>query len=85
MTDVGGTSDAVAFVGEWDGPVVATAVHAGHDLRPELAEAMVLDEAERFREEVPYSVRLAAVVPDRVITTRSRFEDALNRTRRVAI
>ena len=48
MTDVGGTSDAVAFVGEWDGPVVATSVHAGHDLRPELAEAMVLDEAERL-------------------------------------
>ena len=85
MTDVGGTSDAVAFVGEWDGPVVATSVHAGHELRPELAEAMVLDEAERFREEDPFTDRLAAVVPDRVVTTRSRFEADLNRPRREAI
>ncbi|HEU4335868.1 MAG TPA: hypothetical protein VFR45_01015, partial [Nocardioides sp.] len=66
MTDLGGTSDAVAFVGEWDGPVVATSVHAGHELRPEIAEAMVLDRAERFREEDPFTDRLAAVVPDHV-------------------
>lgn len=85
MTDVGGTSDAVAFVGEWDGPVVATSVHAGHQLRPEIAEAMVLDEAERFREEDPYTDRLAAVVPDRVVTNRSRFEADLNRPRREAV
>ena len=85
MTDVGGTSDAVAFVGEWNGPVVATSVHAGHELRPEIAEAMVLDEAERFREEDPFTDRLAAVVPDHVVTRRSRFEADLNRPRREAI
>ena len=85
MTDLGGTSDAVAFVGEWDGPIVATAVHAGHELRPDLAEAMVLDEAARFREEDPFTDRLAAVVPDHVVTRRSRFEADLNRPRREAI
>lgn len=85
MADLGGTSDAVAFVGEWDGPVVATSVHAGHGLRPEIAEAMVLDEAERFREEDPFTDRLAAVVPDRVVTSRSRFEADLNRPRREAV
>jgi N-formylglutamate deformylase len=85
MTDVGGTSDAVAFEGEWTGPIVATSVHAGHGLRPEIAEAMVLDEAERFREEDPFTDRIAAVVPDRVITSRSRFEADLNRPRREAV
>lgn len=85
MTDEGGTSDAVAFEGEWQGPIVATSVHAGHGLRPELAEAMVLDEAERFREEDPFTDRIAAVVPDRVITSRSRFEADLNRPRREAV
>jgi N-formylglutamate deformylase len=85
MTDLGGTSDAVAFVGDWRGQVVATAVHAGHDLRPEIADAMVLDEAERFREEDPYTDRIAAVVPDRVITSRSRFEADLNRPRHKAV
>ena len=85
MTDVGGTSDAVAFAGDWDGPVVATSVHAGHELRPEIAEAMVLGESERLREEDPWTDRIAAVVPDRVITSRSRFEADLNRPRREAV
>ncbi|KRE95797.1 N-formylglutamate amidohydrolase [Nocardioides sp. Soil774] len=85
MTDLGGTSDAVAFAGEWDGPVVATSVHAGHELRPEIAEAMVLEESERFREEDPWTDRIASVVPDRVITARSRFEADLNRPRREAV
>ena len=85
MTDMGGTSDAVAFAGDWEGPVVAASVHAGHELRPEVAEAMVLDEAERFREEDPWTDRIAAVVPDRVITARSRFEADLNRPRREAV
>ena len=85
MTDWGGTSDAVAFVGDWQGPVVATSVHAGHGLRPEIAEAMVLDEAERFREEDPFTDRIASVVADRVITSRSRFEADLNRPRREAV
>ena len=85
MAEVRGTSDAIAFEGDWRGPIVATSVHAGHELRPEIADAMVLDEAERFREEDPYTDRLAAVVPDRVITSRSRFEADLNRPRREAI
>ena len=85
MTDLGGTSDVVAFEGEWLGPVVATSVHAGHGLRPEVAEAMVLDEATRLREEDPFTDRIAAVVPDRAVTTRSRFEADLNRPRREAV
>ena len=85
MTDVGTTAEAVAFEGDWQGPIVATSVHAGHGLRPEIAEAMVLDEAERLREEDPFTDRLAAVVPDRVVTSRSRFEADLNRPRREAI
>src|SRR5688572_20804246 len=34
------------------GPIVATAIHDGHALRPDCAAAMVLDEAPRLREEV---------------------------------
>ena len=85
MTDLGGASDVVTFEGDWRGPVVATSVHAGHGLRPEIAEAMVLDEATRLREEDPFTDRIAAVVPDRAITYRSRFEADLNRPRREAV
>jgi N-formylglutamate deformylase len=85
MRDVAGTPDAVAFEGDWQGSVVATSVHAGHGLRDEIADAMVLGEAERHREEDPFTDRIAAVVPDRVLTTRSRFEADLNRPRGEAI
>jgi N-formylglutamate deformylase len=46
---------------------------------------MVLGESERLREEDPFTDRIASVVPDRVITSRSRFEADLNRPRREAI
>lgn len=36
--------------GDWSGQLVATAIHDGHGLRPEVAAAMVLDEATRLRE-----------------------------------
>lgn len=77
--------EIVQFLGDWTGQVVATSVHAGHEVRPDLAELMVLDEAERLREEDPHTDRIADVVPDRVVTHRSRFECDLNRPRREAI
>jgi hypothetical protein len=85
MTDVGGTSDAVAFVGEWDGPVVGAAVHARPHQPRRQAQAVVVGGARGLPEEDPFTDRLAAVVPDRVVTTRSRFEADLNRPRREAV
>lgn len=72
---------AFAVVGAWDGPIVATAIHAGHELRQEVADAMMLDEAVRLREEDPFTDRIGALVPDRVEVRRSRFEVDLNRDR----
>lgn len=77
--------DVVEFVGPWDGPVVATSVHAGHGVRAELATEMVLDEETRLREEDPHTDRIAAVVPSRMLTHRSRFEVDLNRPREEAV
>lgn len=71
--------------GVWDGPVIATAIHTGHDLRPEVAEAMVLDEDVRFREEDPFTDLIGARVPARVVVHRSRFEVDLNRGRDEAV
>jgi N-formylglutamate amidohydrolase len=59
-------------------PVVTTAIHAGHDLRPEVADLVMVDEATRLREEDPFTDRLA-VVGTRVVVHRSRFEVDLNR------
>ena len=73
------------FVGDWSGQLVATSIHAGHDLRPEIADLMVLDEAERLREEDPFTDTIASLAPARVLVHRSRFETDLNRVRDIAV
>jgi len=66
-------------------PVLATAIHAGHSLRPEIAERIALPDEIRYREEDPYTDLLTEVVPFRVVVDRSRFEIDFNRPRREAI
>lgn len=67
------------------GPVVATAIHAGHSLRPEVAARLALDETVRLREEDPYTDRLTDAVPLALVVDRSRFEVDLNRPRDQAV
>jgi N-formylglutamate deformylase len=74
-----GVPPAVTFQGEWDGQLVATAIHNGHDLRPEVAAELVLDEVTRLREEDPHTDTIGALTPARVVVHRSRFEVDLNR------
>jgi len=64
---------------EGPGPVVATAIHDGHDLRPEVAAAMRLSEPDRLREEDPFTGQAVTGVPTHIIAHRSRFEFDLNR------
>lgn len=66
-------------------PLVATAIHDGHALRPEVARRMGLSEAERLREEDPYTGVFAKTAPTWVLGTRSRFEVDLNRPRDEAV
>jgi N-formylglutamate deformylase len=60
-------------------PMVATAIHAGHELRPSIACRSALDDATRLREEDPFTDRLTAVGGSTVVAHRSRFEVDLNR------
>ncbi|MGV8846813.1 N-formylglutamate amidohydrolase [Tessaracoccus sp.] len=73
------------FVGDWSGQLVATSIHAGHDLRPEIANLMILDEDERLREEDPFTDLIGSMAPARVLVHRSRFEADLNRIRDKAV
>jgi len=68
-----------------DGPVIATALHDGHALREEVAASMALSEADRLREEDPYTGSWTSVATTRVIPRRSRFEVDLNRPRERAV
>jgi hypothetical protein len=68
-----------------EGPIVATAIHDGHDVRDEVASHFTLDEASRLREEDPFTGRWTTIAPTRVVGTRSRFEVDLNRPRDSAV
>jgi N-formylglutamate amidohydrolase len=74
-----------AVRGEPRGPVVATAIHAGHDLRDEVEHRILLSDQERLREEDPYTDRLIERTGVQVVVDRSRFEVDLNRQRDEAV
>jgi hypothetical protein len=67
------------------GPVVATAIHDGHDLRPEVAARMALSDPDRLREEDPFTGEAVRSVPTHIIVHRSRFEFDLNRDSQNAV
>ena len=68
-----------------EGPLMATAIHAGHDIRGELLPLIALDEAERAHEEDPYTDYWVKIIPTWLVPTRSRFEVDLNRPREEAV
>ena len=78
-------SDELFVVEEGEGPIVATAIHDGHRVRPEVAARLALDDAARLREEDPFTGRLTPIAPTRLVALRSRFEVDLNRPREAAV
>ena len=66
-------------------PLIGTAIHNGHAVRPELASLMALDETGRLREEDPFTEFTIRDVPNRIVFHRSRFEIDLNRDRAGAV
>ena len=66
---------------EADSPVVAVAVHGGHDLREEIAARMAVSEQDRLREEDRGTAEWATGFPSHLVAARSRFEFDLNRPR----
>ncbi len=79
------TMDFATFEGVPELPLVATAIHHGHDVRPEVGELLAIDAATRLREEDPRTGALTTVAPARVVVHRSRFEVDLNRPRDRAV
>ena len=67
------------------GPLLSTAIHAGHALRGEVAELLTLPEDERLREEDSYTDAFLPTTGSRILVHRSRFEVDLNRPRDGAV
>jgi N-formylglutamate amidohydrolase len=83
--DGSGGRPPFSFRGQLRGPIVATAIHAGHDLRDEVERRILLSDTERLREEDPYTDRLIEPAGLQVVVDRSRFEVDLNRQRDGAV
>ena len=72
-------------ISEPKGPILATAIHHGHEVRPDLANALALGDQARLREEDPYTGEWTHVGDTRLVVQRSRFEMDLNRPRDRAV
>lgn len=68
-----------------DDPIIATAIHDGAGLRPEVTDLIALPRAERLREEDPFTGQAILDVPTHIIPHRSRFEIDLNRAEADAV
>lgn len=66
-------------------PLVATAIHDGHEVRREVAKLLALGDDDRRREEDPYTGLLTDIAETRWIALRSRFEVDFNRPRDKAV
>ena len=72
------------YIHEGQFPLVASAIHTGHEIRKEIADHLDLSEADRLREEDPFTSGLTTVAQNRLLVFRSRFEIDLNRPREKA-
>ena len=68
-----------------DGPVLATAIHAGHRLHPAMADYLRLPETDRLREEDPFTEEWTAIGSHGTMVEWSRFNVDLNRSRERAV
>jgi len=80
MTDTGWT-----ITTDFGDPIIATAIHAGHDLRPDVVRLTALDAEARLREEDPFTDRWLPVSGNQIGVRTSRFEVDLNRPRDGAV
>ncbi|MGE0212081.1 MAG: N-formylglutamate amidohydrolase [Parvibaculaceae bacterium] len=64
---------------------MATAIHDGHAVRSEIGGLFAISDAERLREEDPFTGYLIRDVPNRAVVHRSRFEVDMNRAAAEAV
>ncbi|WP_332304059.1 N-formylglutamate amidohydrolase [Rhizobium sp. GR12] len=66
-------------------PVIGTAIHDGHFIRPAVVSWMALSPEQRLREEDPFTGEMIAGLTNRIVVHHSRFEADLNRASDQAI
>lgn len=71
--------------GSDSGGILACAIHNGHEIRPDLLSITGVSEADRLREEDPFTGSIAELFLNRIVVGSSRFEIDLNRSPEMAI
>jgi N-formylglutamate deformylase len=66
-------------------PIVAVALHDGHDVRLEVEKLLAISADDRQREEDPFTAIWTDIAESRLVVLRSRFEIDLNRPRHQAV
>lgn len=66
-------------LGDSSSPVLALAIHSGHQMPQALMRYTKISDADRFREEDPYTGQIAQHFPNHIIVESSRFAVDLNR------
>ncbi|WP_299758791.1 N-formylglutamate amidohydrolase [uncultured Pontibacter sp.] len=79
------TDTAYYTITPGESPLVATAIHNGHEVRPNLKGLYNLTAEERLREEDPFTADWVAVTDNQIVGHYSRFELDLNRSPEKAI
>lgn len=72
-------------IGDESLPLLATAIHNGHHLPPEMLAGCGIDSASRLREEDPFTGEMAALFPNHMVVESSRFLLDLNRATEKAV
>jgi N-formylglutamate deformylase len=68
-----------------EGPIIAVALHDGHETRDEIRDSFAISEVDRLREEDPFTGLWTDIVTTKIIAHRSRFEVDLNRSAERAV
>lgn len=67
------------------GPIIAAAIHNGHDTRKNVERHLAVNEQEQLREEDPLTGEWTQIAKTQIVGLRSRFEVDLNRPRDKAV
>jgi N-formylglutamate amidohydrolase len=67
------------------GPIVAAALHHGHDAQPEVEALFAVDERVRLHDEDPFTGEWTQIAKTQIVALRTRFEVDLNRPRDKAV
>ena len=79
------TMDSTYEFNSGNTPIIAVAIHDGHEIRQEVVQALEIDESGRLTEEDPFTGKWTKISNNSIVVKMSRFEVDINRVREKAV